>query len=117
MTLDSCSCAADLVVKAVLDAMAIMEDCGVSIKTFEDILEYGKTMLLTFVGDDVDVDILSALWPKNWNAVQSLPKKEGFDDVKEYYICICRENKTFTRSGKTHKIRVQPQMEHHGKQG
>jgi len=26
-------------VKAVLDAMAIMEDCGVSIKTFEDILE------------------------------------------------------------------------------
>ena len=114
-SLDSCSCAADpvtqeeitnplkeIVVKAVLDAMAIMEDCGVSIKTFEDILEYGKTMLLTFVGDDVDVDILSALWPKNWNAVQSLPKKEGFDDVKEYYICICRENKTFTRSGKTH---------------
>ena len=34
-------------------------------------------MLLTFVGDDVDVDILSALWPKNWNAVQSLPKKRG----------------------------------------
>jgi len=113
-SLDSCSCAADpvtqeeitnplkkIVVKAVLDAMAIMEDSGVSVKTFEDILEYGKTMLLTSVGDDVDVDILSALWPKNWNAVQSLLKEEGFDDVKDY-ICICRENKTFTRSGKTH---------------
>jgi len=59
-------------------------------------------MLLTSVGDDVDVDILSSLWPKNWNAVQSLLKEEGFDDVKEYYICICRENKTFTQSGKTH---------------
>ena len=75
---DSCSCAADcvtqdettnplkkIVVKAVLDAMAIMENIGVSVKTFEDILEYGKSMLLTSVGDDVDVDILTALWPKN----------------------------------------------------
>ena len=113
-TSDSCSCAADpvtqeessnplkkIVVKAVLNAMAIMEDSGVSVKTFEDILEYGKTMLLTSVGDDVDVEILSALWPKNWSAVQSLLKEEGFDDVKEYYICICRENKTFTRNSKT----------------
>ena len=112
---DSCSCAADrvtqdettnplkkIVVKAVLDAMAIMEDSGVSVKTFEDILEYGKSMLLTSVGDDIDVEILSVLWPKNWNAVQTLLKEEGFDDVKEYYICICRENKTFTRNGETH---------------
>ena len=71
-----------IVVKAVLDAMAIMEDSGVSVKTFEDILEYGK-MLLTSVGGDLDVDILSALWPKNWNAVQSLLKEEGFNDIKE----------------------------------
>ena len=34
-----------LIVKAVLDAMVIMEDSGTSIKTFEDILEYGKKML------------------------------------------------------------------------
>ena len=73
-----------IVVKAVLNAMAIMEDSGVSVKTFEDILEYGKTMLLTSVGEDVDVEILSALWPKNWSAVQSLLREEGFDDVKEY---------------------------------
>ena len=78
-----------------------MEGSGVSVKTFEDILEYGKTMLLTFTGDDFDVDILGALWPKNWNAIQALLKEEGFDDVKEHYICICRENITFTRNGKT----------------
>lgn len=36
-----------LIVKAVLDAMVIMED----------ILEYGKEMLFTSVGDDIDIDI------------------------------------------------------------
>lgn len=40
-----------LIVKAVLDAMVIME--------------YGKKMLFTSVGDDIDIDILSALWPKS----------------------------------------------------
>lgn len=44
-----------LIVKAVLDAMVIMED----------ILEYGKKMLFTSVGDDINIDILSALWPKS----------------------------------------------------
>lgn len=63
--LDSCSRGTDpvtqekttsplkkIVLKAVLDAMAIVDDSGVSVKTFEDILEYGKTMLLTSVGDE-----------------------------------------------------------------
>ena len=48
-------------------------------------------MFLISVGDDVDVDILSALWPKNWNAVQSLLKEESFDSVKEYYLHLQRE--------------------------
>ena len=47
-----------IVVKAVLDAMNIMEGSGASIKTFQDILDYGKTMLFTSIGDDIDVDIL-----------------------------------------------------------
>ena len=80
-----------IIVKAVLDAMNIMESSGASVKTFEDILNYGKTMLFTSAGDDIDVDILSALWPKNWSAAQLLLKEEGFSDAKEYYICICRE--------------------------
>lgn len=50
-------------------------------------------MLFTSVGDDIDIDILSALWPNNWNAAQLLLKEEGFSDAKEYCICICRETK------------------------
>lgn len=88
-----------LVVEGILDALTIKEDSGGSIKTFEDILKYGKKMLLTSIGDDVDIDILCSLWPNNWNQAQSLLKEEGFDDAKEYYICICRESRETTYKG------------------
>lgn len=48
-----------LVVKAVLEAVSLVDYSGASINAFEDILDYGKSILLE-------------LWPKNWKAVQSL---------------------------------------------
>ncbi|XP_048586101.1 uncharacterized protein LOC125568272 [Nematostella vectensis] len=92
-----------LVVKAVLQAMTIVDNSGCSIKTFEDILSYGRTMLFTNLDPEIDEDILASLWPKSWSEVQSLLKEEGFTDPKEYYICICRAEKSFTRNGKTTK--------------
>lgn len=92
-----------LVVKAVLDALRIKHKSGVSVSTFEDVLEYGKTLLFTSLGDDVDHDILTTLWPKSWNDVQLLLKEEGFEDAKQYFICFCREEKEVTRDGKTTK--------------
>lgn len=73
------------------------------LKTFEEVLEYGKKLLFTSLDEDVDINILTMLWPKNWNDVQILLKAEGFEDAKEYYICFCREEKEFTRDGKTTK--------------
>lgn len=57
-------------------------------------------MFFIFIGDDIDVDILFVLWFKNWNVVQLFFKEEGFFDVKEYYICICREVKEIIKDGK-----------------
>lgn len=90
-----------LVVKAVLNALKIKHDSGVSVKTFEDVLEYGKSMLFTSLSEGVDVDILTTLWPKNWHDVQLLLKEEGYEDAKEYFICFCHQEKKFTRDGKT----------------
>jgi hypothetical protein len=59
-------------VKAVLQAMTIMDNSGSSVKTFEDILSYGKTMLFSSLDPDVDVDILAVIWPTYWLEVQSL---------------------------------------------
>lgn len=83
-----------LVVTAVLDALKIKRDSGVSIGTFEDILQYAKKMLLASFDDkNIDRDILITLWPKTWNDVQSILKEEGFEDAKQYYICFCRQEK------------------------
>ena len=90
-----------LVVKAVLEAVSIMDNSGASINTFEDILDYGKSMLFESISSDIDVDILLELWPKDWKAVQSLLEEQGYSDAKEYHICICREEKEVRRCGKT----------------
>ncbi len=99
-----------LVVTAVLDALKIKRNSGVSIQTFEDILEYAKKLLIsTLHSENVDREVLTTLWPKSWSDVQSLLKKEGFEGAKQYYICICRqekrvrqdsEEKRFSYSGK-----------------
>ena len=83
-----------LVVTAVLDALKIKRDSGVSIGTFQDILQYAKGLLMSSIDDkNIDRDILSTLWPKTWNDVQSLLKEEGFEDAKQFFICICRQEK------------------------
>ena len=92
-----------LVLKAVLDALRIKHKSGVSVSTFEDVLEYGKTLLFTSLGDDVDRDILTTLWPKSWNDVQLLLKEEGYEDARQFFVCFCREEKEVTRDGKTTK--------------
>lgn len=50
---------------------------------FEDVLEYGKTLLYTSLGDDVDGDILTTSLLKSWNDVQLLLKEEGYEDAKQ----------------------------------
>lgn len=89
-----------VILAAVINALKVMDESGSSLKTFEEILNYGKTMLLTLI--DESVDVLSAMWPKNWNDIQLLLREEGFEDAKEYFIYFCRTEKVITRNGKTH---------------
>ena len=49
--------------------------------SFDDILSYGRTMLYTLIDGNVDLDVLSTMWPTNWNDVQLLWKEEGFEDA------------------------------------
>ena len=72
-----------LVVKVVLDALRIKHKSRVSVSMFEDVLEYGKTLLFTSLGDDVDGDILTTSLLKSWNDVQLLLKEEGNEDAKQ----------------------------------
>ena len=54
----------------------------------------------------MDVEILTALWPKTWSDFQLLLKEEGHEGVKEYFVCFCFDEIEFTRDGKTTKKTV-----------
>ena len=105
-----------LVVTAVLDGLKINSDSGISIGTFEDILEYAKKLLLsTHDNKAVDRDILITLWAKTWNDVQYMLKKEGYDRAKQYYICICCQQKAVDANSGTPKYSYSGK--HFGRQG
>lgn len=89
-----------VIVDAVIEAIKIKNSSGVSIETFTDILEFGKSLLLVRIGEEnVDKDILLTLWPKTWNQVQKLLKEEGYSDAELLYICFFSEEKQQTRNG------------------
>lgn len=93
-----------LVVNAVLDARRIVKESGSCCQTFEDILNYGKTLLLaSHNSENIDREIVLTMWPRNWNAVQKLLKEEGYEDAKLFFICICRNEKEQTKNGITTK--------------
>ena len=96
----------EIVVKAVLDALRIKHQSGALVRTFEDVLEYGKKLFFLSLNEDVDVEVLTTLWPKSWNDVQLLLKEQGYEDVKEFFVCFCFEEKEITKDGKTSKKTV-----------
>lgn len=53
----------------VFDVLKIMDESGLFVKIFDDILSYGKIMLYILSDDNVDFDVLSIMWFKNWNYV------------------------------------------------
>lgn len=53
----------------VFDVLKIMDESGLFVKIFDDILSYGKIMLYILIDDNVDFDVLSIMWFKNWNDV------------------------------------------------
>lgn len=51
----------EIVVKAVPDALRIKHQSGASVRTFEDVLEYGKKLFFLSLNEDVDVEVLTTL--------------------------------------------------------
>lgn len=54
----------------------------------------------------MDVEALTTLWPKSWNDVKLLLKEQGYEDVKEFFVCFCFEEREITKDGKTTKKTV-----------
>lgn len=79
------------IVKAVLEALQIMENTKASQKNFEEILNYGKQLFCEGLGEFCDQDVVDCVWPNSWSAAQEILKRVGYEDPKEYFICFCRK--------------------------
>lgn len=91
----------EIVVKAVLDALRIKHQSGASVRT----IEYGKKLFFLSLKEDVDVEVLTTLWPKSWNDVKLLLKEQGYEDVKEFLVCFCFEEKESQKMEKLQRKR------------
>ena len=89
--------------KAVLQAMQIIENTKVSQKRFQEILDYEKELFCEELGEECDMDIVNSVWPTSWDEAQTILKKEGYENPKEYYVCFCRK-KARKSSGKGRQL-------------
>lgn len=85
---------------AVLDPLRIVKKNGsnYSCQTFENVLNYGKTLLLASHNSEnnIDREIVLTLWPTNWSSVQKFLKKEKlYEDAKLFLFAFVeiRRNK------------------------
>ena len=53
------------IVKAVLEALQIIEDTKGSHHSFEDILNFGKELFCEGLGEECDIDIVDSVWPSS----------------------------------------------------
>ena len=81
-----------LIINSVMDAMKIKDDNGCSIKVFEEIMAFGKKLLLSKYSE-IDKEKVDSLWPQSWTQIQKLLKNHGYEDAEEYFICFCSKTK------------------------
>ena len=70
------------IVSCILRGLILAEEMKTSIKNMESLLEYAKGLYCK--GDST----LEKYWPSNWREAEELLKEEGYEDPKQYLICL-----------------------------
>ena len=70
------------IVSCILRGLILAEEMKTSIKSMESLLEYAKGLYCK--GDCT----LEKYWPSNWQETERLLKEEGYEDPKQYFICL-----------------------------
>ena len=70
------------IVSRILRGLILAEEMKTSIKNMESLLEYAKGLYCK--GDST----LEKYWPSNWRETERLLKEEGYEDPKQYFICL-----------------------------
>ena len=81
------------IVKAIFEAIELSAKTGASLGTFADLLCFARHMYCR--GKDIDEDDhpMKCSWPKDWEAAKKYLQDVGYEDAKEYFICLSAMHK------------------------
>ena len=77
----------DAIVHAVFETLDLVGKMNASLNNFEDLLEMAKKMYCKGAQRNPNHEDLKE-WPNNWRDAQKLLSELGYEDAKEYYICL-----------------------------
>ena len=76
------------IVKCIFESLDIIQETGASLNTFQDLLVFACHMFCRGRGLEDEDQMVKAIWPHDWETAKMYLVKLGYQDAKEYYICL-----------------------------
>ena len=76
------------IVKCIFESLDIIQETGASLNTFQDLLVFARHMFCRGRGLEDEDQMVKAIWPHDWETAKVYLVKLGYQDAKEYYICV-----------------------------
>ena len=84
---------AEAIVKCIFELLDIIQETGASLNTFQDLLVFARHMFCRGHGLEDEDESIKAVWPRDWETAKQYLVKLGYQDAKEYFICLDKSHK------------------------
>lgn len=78
----------DAVVSAIFESLDLLHESKGSLKNFEELLTLARHMYCKGAGLEEDDETVKKQWPRDWTTTKQILIAEGYEDAKEYFICL-----------------------------
>ena len=80
-------------VKYIFESLDIIQETGASLNTFQDLLVFARHMFCRGRGLEDENESIKAVWLVDWEIAKQYLVKLGYQDAKEYFICLDESHK------------------------
>ena len=78
----------DAIVCAIFQSLDLLNETKGSLKNFEELLTMAGHMYCKGAGLEEDDETVKKKWPSGWTAAKQILIADGYEDAKEYFICL-----------------------------
>lgn len=78
----------EAIVKCIFESLDIIQDTGASLNTFQDLLVFARHMFCRGRGLEDEDQMTKSIWPHDWDTARQYLLKLGYQDAREYFICL-----------------------------